>query len=147
MLTQKIDEWHFKLHAVTKVDEAMRRLCTVPGDGPVTVGAIMAFKPDLRTFTSGWDVAAWLWRVPRQRSTGGKTRLGGMSKVGRADIRKLRIVVGAMSGIRWMYVARKLAWPRAGAQTPHGGSGRAPANKMARTIGAMMTRDENYRKA
>lgn len=52
-LTQKIEELHFKLRASMKVDDAMRRLCTVPGVGPVTAGAIMAFAPDLRTFASG----------------------------------------------------------------------------------------------
>lgn len=67
----------------------MRRLCTVPGVGPVTAGAILAFAPDLRAFKSGRNFAAWLGLVPRQHSTGGKTRLGGVSKMGQTDIRKL----------------------------------------------------------
>jgi transposase len=62
-----------------------RRLCTVPGVGAVTAGAIMAFAPDLRTFASGRNFAAWLGLVPRQRSTGGKTRHGGVSLPGRPD--------------------------------------------------------------
>ncbi len=48
----------------------MRRLCTVPGVGPVTAGAILAFAPDLRAFKSGRNFAAWLGLVPRQHSTG-----------------------------------------------------------------------------
>jgi transposase len=72
VLTQTIDELHFKLRSATKVDDAMRRLCTMSGVGPVTAGAIMAFAPDLRTFASGRNFAAWLGLVPRQRSTGGK---------------------------------------------------------------------------
>jgi transposase len=64
VLTKKIDELPFKLRAATKIDEAMRRLCAVPGVGPVTAGAIMAFAPDLRTFASGRNFAAWLGLVP-----------------------------------------------------------------------------------
>lgn len=92
---------HFKLRAATKVDDTMRRLCTVPGVGPLTAGAIMAFAPDLRVFASGRNFAAWFGLVPRQRSTRGKTRLGGVSKMGQVDIRKL-LIVGAMSRIRWI---------------------------------------------
>jgi len=79
----------------------MRRLCTVPGVEPVTAGAILAFAPDLRAFKSGRNFAAWLGLVHRQHSTGGKTRLDGVSKMGQADIRKL-LIVGAVSLIRWI---------------------------------------------
>ena len=65
----------------------------------MTAGAIMDFASDLRTFASGRNFAAWLGLVPRQRSTGGKTRLGSVSKMGQADIRKL-LIVDAMSRIR-----------------------------------------------
>ncbi|MEZ2406110.1 transposase [Bosea sp. RCC_152_1] len=61
----------------------------------------MAFAPDLRAFASGRNFAAWLGLVPRQRSTGGKTLHGGVSKMGQTDIRKL-LIVGAMSRIRWI---------------------------------------------
>jgi transposase len=148
-LTQKIDELHFKLRAATKADVAMRRLCTVPGVGPVTAGAIMAFAPNLRVFASGRNFAAWLGLVPRQRSTGGKTRLGSVSKMGQADIRKL-LIVGAMSRIRW--IARKGVSPdnwlgRILGRKPRMVAAVALANKMARMIWAMMTREENYRMA
>ncbi|WP_081355304.1 transposase, partial [Agrobacterium vitis] len=100
LLTEKIDGLMLKLREATKANEDMRRLCTVPGVGPVTAGAILAFAPDLRAFKSGRNFAAWLGLVPRQHSTGGKTRLGGVSKMGQTDIRKL-LIVGAMSMIRW----------------------------------------------
>jgi transposase len=126
-----------------------RRYCTVPGVGPVTAGAIMAFAPDLRTFASGRNFAAWLGLVPRQRSTGGKTRHGGVSKMGQTDIRKL-LIVGAMSRIRW--IIRKGVMPdtwlgRVVARKPRMVAAVALANKMARNIWAMMTTEQSYRMA
>lgn len=100
-LTAKINELTLKLRDAIKVNEEMKRLCTVPGVGPVTAGAIMAFAPDLKAFSGGRNFAAWLGLIPRQHSTGGKTRLGGISKMGQSDIRKL-LIVGAMSRIRWI---------------------------------------------
>ena len=79
----------------------MRRLCTVPGVGAVTAGAVLAFALDLRAFSSGRNFAAWRGLVQKQRSTGGKTRLGGVSKMGQTDIRRL-LIIGAMSRIRWI---------------------------------------------
>jgi len=93
-LTAIIKQLADELESATKTDEELRRLCTVPGIGPVTAGAIAAFAPDLQTFDSGRNFAAWLGLVPRQRSTGGKTRLGSVSKMGQCDIRKL-LIIGA----------------------------------------------------
>lgn len=148
-LSAKIDTLLLQLREAMKVNAELRRLCTVPGVGPVTAGAIMAFAPDLRTFASGRNFAAWLGLVPRQRSTGGKTKLGGMSKMGQSDIRKL-LVVGAMSRIRW--IVRKGELPdnwlgKLMARKPRMVAAVALANKMARIIWAMMTREENYRLA
>lgn len=67
--------------------------------------------PDLRTFSSDRNFAAWLGLVPEQRSTSGKTRLGGVSKMGQTDIRKL-LIVGAMGRIRW--IIRKGVLPTTG---------------------------------
>lgn len=137
-LTARIDELAFKLRETMQVNAEMRRLCTVPGVGPATAGATMAFAPDLPTFASGRNFAAWLGLVPRQRSTGGKTRLGSMSKMGQGDIRKL-LIVGAMSRIRW--IVRKGVLPdnwlgRLMARRPWMVAGVALANKMARIIWA-----------
>jgi transposase len=149
VLTGKIEELHRRLRDATQENTEMRRLCTVPGVGPVTAGAILAFAPDLRAFTSGRNFAAWLGLVPRQRSTGGKTRLGGVSKMGQADIRKL-LIVGAMSRIRWIVRKGTLrdSWlGRLVGRKPRMVAAVALANKMARNIWAMMTREQDYRMA
>ncbi|WP_420850180.1 transposase [Rhodobaculum claviforme] len=75
-LTEVIDRLAAELEAASRADVQLRRLCTIPGIGPVTAGAVAAFAPDLDTFDSKRNFAAWLGLVPRQRSTGGKTRLG-----------------------------------------------------------------------
>lgn len=67
----------------------------------MTAGAVAAFAPDLDTFDSERNFAAWLGLVPRQRSKGGKAKLGSVSKMGQTDIRRL-LIVGAMSVIRWV---------------------------------------------
>lgn len=64
----------------------MHRLCIIPGVGPVTAGAILAFAPDPHAFRSGRNFAARLGLVPRQHSTSGKTQLGGGSKMGLTDV-------------------------------------------------------------
>ncbi|MFG1374317.1 IS110 family transposase [Xanthobacter oligotrophicus] len=149
VLTRKIEELHGRLRDATRENAEMRRLCTVPGVGPVTAGAVLAFASDLRAFSSGRNFAAWLGLVPKQRSTGGKTRLGGVSKMGQTDIRKL-LIVGAMSRIRW--IVRKGILPdswlgRLVGRKPRMVAAVALANKMARNIWAMMTREQNYRMA
>ena len=100
-LTEVIEQLADELEAASKTDVQLRRLCTIPGIGPVTAGAVAAFAPDLDTFDSGRNFAAWLGLVPRQSSTGGKSRLGSVSKMGQTDIRRL-LIVGAMSVIRWV---------------------------------------------
>lgn len=109
----------------------------------------MAFAPDLRSFASGWNFAAWLGQVPLQRSSGGKTRLGSISKLGQADIRKLPIV-GAISRIGWIVRKGVLLDNWLGhmlGRKPRMVAAAALANKMARRIWAMMTQEENYRGA
>ena len=64
---------------------------TVPGVVPISAAAIEAFAPPLESFRRGRDFAAWLGLVPKQHSTGGKERLGRVSKMGQRDIRKLLI--------------------------------------------------------
>ena len=148
-LTEVINRLAAELEAASKTDEELRRLCTIPGIGPVTAGAVAAFAPDLDTLDSGRNFAAWLGLVPRQRSMGGKTRLGSVSKMGLTDIRRL-LIVGAMSVIRW--VVRKGGsvnrWLAAlVARKPKMVAAVALANKMARMIWAMTTKQEDYRMA
>ena len=148
-LTEVIERLAGELEAATKTDEELRRLCTIPGIGPVTAGAVAAFAPDLDTFDTGRNFAAWLGLVPRQRSTGGKTKLGSVSKMGQTDIRRL-LIVGAMSVIRW--VVRKGGSPNRWlaalvARKPKMVAAVALANKMARMIWAVTTKQEDYRMA
>jgi transposase len=148
-ITRKIDDLALRLKNATRENEEARRLCTVPGVGPVTAGAVLAFAPDLRAFSTGRNFAAWLGLVPRQHSTGGKTRLGAVSKMGQNDFRRL-LIVGAMSRIRW--IVRKGLLPdnwlgRILGRKPRMVAAVALANKMARVIWAMMTREQNYRMA
>lgn len=148
-LTEVIDRLSDELESSSKTDEQLRRLCTIPGIGPVTAGAVAAFAPDLDTFDSGRNFAAWLGLVPRQRSTGRKARLGSVSKMGQTDIRRL-LIVGAMSVIRW--VVRRGGstnrWLAAlVARKPKMVAAVALANKMARMIWALSTKQENYRMA
>lgn len=148
-LSEVIDRLAAELEAASKTDTELRRLCPMPGIGPVTAGAVAAFAPDLGTFESGRNFAAWLGLVPRQRSTGGKTKLGSVSKMGQTDIRRL-LIVGAMSVIRW--VVRKGGSPNRWlaelvARKPKMVAAVALANKMARMIWAVTTKKEFYRMA
>ncbi|MBO0145304.1 IS110 family transposase [Agrobacterium sp. Ap1] len=108
--------------------------------------AIEAFAPAMASFRSGRDFAAWLGLVPRQFSSGGKERLGRLSKPGQADIRRL-LIIGAMSQVR--VVSRKPtpgSWlARMLIRKPKMLVAIALANKMARKIWAMLTKKEDYR--
>ncbi|WP_299821565.1 transposase [uncultured Jannaschia sp.] len=137
------------MEVIERLAAELRRLCTIPGIGPVTAGAVAAFAPDLDTFGSGRNFAAWLGLVPRQRSTGGKAKLGAASKMGQADIRRL-LIVGAMSVIRW--VVRKGGSPNRWlaalvARKPKMVAAVALANRMVRMIWAVSTKQEDYRMA
>ena len=119
----------------------------MPGVGPLTALAVEAFAPAMEGFRCGRDFAAWLGLVPRQHSSGGKERLGRISKAGQADIRRL-LSIGAMSRLNWLgrrsipegsWLARMLA------RKPRMLVAIALANKMARQIWAMLTKKEDYR--
>ncbi|TWB83075.1 transposase [Nitrospirillum amazonense] len=148
-LTVRIDGLVQRLQSASRTDAFLRRLCTLPGVGPVTAGALAAFAPDLRTFSDGRNFAAWLGLVPKQLSSGGKSRLGGMSRMGQDDIRRL-LIIGAMSRIRW--ICRRGATPdnwlgRLLLRKPRMVAAVALANKMARTLWAMVIRQQDYRTA
>lgn len=128
-------------------DDVARRLQTMPGVGPLTALAVETFAPEMSTFKGGRNFAAWLGLVPRQFSSGGREKLGRISKAGQADIRRL-LIVGAMSRLNWM--GRKTvpegSWlARMMAKKPRMLVAIALANKMARTIWAMLTKQEDYR--
>ena len=136
-----------KIKALAAEADAARRLQTIPGVGPLTALAVEAFAPAMECFKCGRDFAAWLGLVPRQFSSGGKERLGRISKAGQADIRRL-LIIGAMSRLNWL--GRKSipedSWlARLAARKPRMLVAIALANKMARTIWALMTKGEDYR--
>lgn len=99
--TARIDERTQKAHRLADGAEAAKRLQTLPGVGPITALAFEAFAPDMKTFRRGRDFAAWLGLVPRQHSSGGKERLGRITKAGQADIRR-PLIIGAMSRLNWL---------------------------------------------
>jgi len=146
-LATKITELEQHLHRLSKDDETAVRLQTMPGIGPITAAAIEAFAPPMATFRRGRDFSAWLGLVPRQHSSGGKQRLGRTSKAGQRDIRRL-LIIGAMAVVRWAtrkgapegsWLARQLA------RKPRLVVAIALANKMARSVWAMMSKGEDYR--
>jgi transposase len=81
-------------------DKVCQRLTTIPGIGPITATALTATVGDATVFESGRHLAAWLGLVPRQNSSGGKERLGGISKAGDGYLRRL-LVHGARAVMRW----------------------------------------------
>jgi transposase len=84
--------------AAVKADEKAKALMTIPGIGPITASAILATVPDMSGFSSGREFAAFLGLTPRQHSSGGKERLGRITKMGDRYLRKL-LVVGACAVI------------------------------------------------
>lgn len=145
--TARITERTRKLSALAAQSDQARRLQTMPGVGPLTAVAVEAFGPDMAQFKTGRNFAAWLGLVPRQQSSGGKERLGRMTKAGQADIRRL-LIIGAMSRLTWLgqrsitegsWLSRMLA------RKPKMLVAIALANKMARQIWAILTKNEDYR--
>jgi transposase len=127
--------------------ETTRRLQTMPGVGPITALAIETFAPPMDVFKRGRDFAAWLGLVPRQHSTGGKQVLGKTSKMGQRDIRRL-LIIGAMAVVR--SALRKEppegSWlQRMLARKPKMLVAIALANKMARSVWAMLAKGEDFR--
>ena len=147
-LDAKIAELDKDLLAEARQDAEARRLMTIPGVGPVTAMAIQAFAPPLDVFRHGRDFSAWLGLVPRQHSTAGKARLGKISKMGQRDLRRL-LMLGAMSVVKSAgrggapsdpWLAGMLATKKSKKLIAI-----ALANRTARIVWAMTTRQESYR--
>lgn len=128
-------------------DEVARRLMTIPGIGPIAATAIAALAPAMETFRCGRDFAAWLGLTPRQKSTGGKTRLGHISKMGERTLRRL-LIIGASAVVQ--HASRRGApegsW-LAGMLTrkPRMLISVAQANKTARIVWAVLMTKQDYR--
>src|SRR5271166_3986 len=145
-LTKSIGTFEAEIVAHARHDASARRLATIPGVGAITASLIAVTVADIGVFKSARHFAAWLGLVPRQHSTGGKTRLGRITKTGNREIRRL-LVLGATS-----MVYRSPQWNSAVGAWTRGLLLRRPvrlvtvalANKIARIAWALMTRSEVY---
>jgi transposase len=146
-LTAQIDQIEKQLRQRAGQDAAIKRLMTIPGVGVIAASALTTFAPPPEVFAKGRDFAAWVGLTPRQHSSGGKERLGRITKMGQRDIRRL-LITGAVAVVRW--AARKGApdgtWlARMLARKPRMLVAVALANRMARVAWAVMRKEENYR--
>lgn len=146
-LSRRIAKLDNQISAASKRSRIAARLQKMPGIGPVTAMALAAFAPPMETFRQGRDFSAWLGLVPRQHSSGGKQRLGRTSKSGQRDIRRL-LIIGAMAVISGTKIKppSESSWlGRMLARKPRMLAAIALANKMARMLWAMITKDEEFR--
>ena len=134
-----------QIHALHRSCEESRRLAEIPGVGPIVATALIAEVGDWTVFSSGRSLAAWIGLVPRQHSTGGKDRLGRISKQGNRHLRWL-LVAGAMAVIRYarQHGTKRLWLVRLMGRRPVKVAAVALANKIARMAWAMMVRGERF---
>ena len=129
-----------RIIASARATEVGRRLLEVPGIGPVLASAFVASVADPAIFKSGRDLAAWIGLVPRQNSSGGKERLGGITKAGNGYLRQM-LMVGAIAVIRYAQrnSARRPWLAQLMGRRPTKVAAIALANKTARTVWALMS--------
>jgi transposase len=145
-LDVSVTELERQLMAFHKSNPVSQRLATIPGIGPIIATAIATTVTEPGGFRSGREFAAWLGLVPRQNSTGGKTRLGGISKRGNRYLRRLLINGASANLLRskatnadpWVVGLRR--------RRPSLVVAVALANKTARIAWAVMHRQENYQR-
>ena len=145
-LEQQIAFYQEKLESLAKTHPECQRLMTIPGLGPITATALIAAVGDVGVFKNGRQFAAWLGLVPKQHSTGGQTRLLGISKRGDSYLRKL-LIHGARATLRfaglktdgrsrWIQgLLERRGWNRTAV---------AVANKNARIVWALLSRGGLY---
>jgi transposase len=145
-LEQQIAFYQEKLESLAKTHPECQRLMSIPGIGPITATALLAAVGDVGVFKNGRQFAAWLGLVPKQHSTGGQTRLLGISKRGDSYLRKL-LIHGARATLRfaglktdgrsrWIQgLLERRGWNRTAV---------AVANKNARIVWALLSRGGLY---
>ncbi|MGA8853590.1 MAG: IS110 family transposase [Christiangramia sp.] len=147
-LRARIETVTARIEAAQKSDPLARRLATIPGLGPIASSAFAVTTPDVAAFRSARDYSAWLGLTPKPHSSGGKERLGRISKAGNRYLRRL-LYLGAMAQIAgrrrgrpgtdwlWKMLERK----------PVKVVAIALANRMARVVWALVRSGESYRAA
>lgn len=145
---KKIEALTADIHADARGNEDAQRLQTIPGIGPITASALVSALPDIAEFKSGRDLSAWLGLTPRSHSSGGKERLGRISKMGNRYLRRL-LYLGAIAqvsarrlgkpGEDWLWKIIQRKKPKQAAI--------ALANRMARTAYALMKSQTEFRAA
>lgn len=148
-LQQWVDELAAEIAEIFKRNEGCQRLATVPGIGPVVATALFRSVGDPLQFKNGRQFAAWLGLTPKQRSSGGKTKLGGITKHGDTYLRTL-LLQGARAVMRFVrrHDDRHSRWIKAVMQRRHVSvAAIALANRMARITWAILVSDDSCKMA
>lgn len=145
-IENRLEQWDRQLHQMYTADETCRQLGRIEGIGPITATALVATIGDASVFKNGRQMAAWLGLVPRQHSSGGKERLGRISKRGDQYVRSL-LVHGARSVL--CHLGEKQHWRARWLRDKYERRGFnkacvALANKNARVVWAVMRYKEPY---
>jgi transposase len=147
MLKAQVLEFDRRIMAWHRSNEMSMRLDEIPGVGPALATALVASVADPKVFRSGRNFSAWIGLVPKQRSSGGKDRLGSISKQGDRYLRSL-FTAGALAVIRYAKIhgTKHRPWLTALlARRPTKIAAIALANKIARMAWVMMARGERYK--
>ena len=145
-LTRQVDELEIQIHQWHRTSEVSRKLEQISGIGPITASALVASISDARNFKNARQLAAWLGLVPKQHSSGGKTKLQGISKRGDSYLRTL-LVHGARAVVksaerkpeRYVWLSKLMGRSHINIATV------ALANKNARVVWALMVHDQKFR--